>query len=1185
VRTARPTFSNFNNGTLPNKLLLSVIPNDLNFKINLLLFSPLTRFPAAYNNISLSPSSSLGESFVVFGASKSSNDVDLTSNAFGSRYQSLLSTEVSGGGLQFDAASRSVASVRDINKDRFNDLVIGDPNNGKVYVLFGTVNGYSNMNSGFTMTSQSGMDYFGWSVSSAGDFNHDGYDDILISAMLTGLCYVIYGKDTGYMNLQVPSSTTSPPMSSRNGLLITPATRTMNTGFTVSSAGDFNGDGIDDIAISAKQSSNVNIVYMIYGSRSSNLPGNGIMNLDQLTTSQGFIISSPPLSFVGISLANLGDVNGDRFADIAIGSLPYHGGFKTQVSYVIYGNENYSSLNLQSLTPEQGFTINGGGIMVFGPGDIDGDGINDILISNYLGWQGKFGSLLITAPKARMTRHPTQFPTSSPSIQKSFPSSNPSSQPTLGFVFPSSSPSQAVPSPRNKNDNSTSRPTIKSSSASPSFKPTKSSSAPTTSKPSRTSAPSVGPTIERTSIPTVSPSLSPTTRAPTFKITRLPTVRPTINLNPTSVPSQAPTIDLKTIFEVKTISQGGRYNATSPAQQFIIDSPEDTSFLGSTGRNRFTIKPNHPHVNITILSFNLVEDVIDFSQYPGITDLSLVSYKTDPLRLILPRGEQIIFPFMISFEFSESNFIFSDISDSSSSSDSKKAGIIDLSVFSSGVTSTVTILGGLLFVSFLFSRFIAADSQKKGKEKKTTSKKHSQRTNKIQPLESRNKSNKNDSRQLLIPVHKSHSLEKVEEKDEREDSDELESLFSHDSRRSLSTVDDNDLDSSDSSSLLDDYSEDEEEIDSDELLSSLEDYDDEQEHSEDHNDELQDRNNCSRRNPIDPTSFSSYQQSFAQSALNNSSNLLQAHRQAPLPQGYREAFEDDQSPEQGYYPEYDKNNNHRRIPIDPASFSSYQQAFVQSTLNGSSNLLQAHRQAPQPEGYREAFELSSNEEDDEDDDQELSDLESDEYNENKGGHITGLLSSAAFPPQVSYGSYQQPFQFPPTSNLLQVRRQAPMPQAYREAFEHDPNPGQGNYKNNKSDKNIYKGLQNDTNTNTTATELFPTSSSPPLPVSSHNYYQQPFFHSTPNISSNLLQRHRQAPLPQAYREAFVPTTDSSPPFSQSIDNSNRNQNHNYYSRNDSSEQKQDLEEDDDDSLSDSQESLQEGNHEFYFSRG
>ena len=354
-----------------------------------------------------------GETYLVYGsASGLPPTVDLASldgsNGF-----------VMNGIAMSDTSGVSVSSAGDINNDGFDDMLIAAPsadpdgrlNAGQTYVVFGSatgvdVNGSFDLSSlngtnGFVIDGVAAADRLGFSVASAGDVNGDGIDDIIIAAptaspngTFSGATYVVYGSATGFAaNFDLST------LDGTNGFVMNGLTADDRSGYSVSSAGDVNGDGLDDMLIGAFQAdeidgttsgvTNVGETYVVFGSTTSAAE----LDLSALDGTNGFVVNGiDAFDYSGESVSSAGDVNGDGFADILIGAsdadASVNGPFDTGETYVVYGTDTGFSaeLDLADLDGTNGFIMKGvdgfdySGLSVSSAGDVNGDGFDDILI-------------------------------------------------------------------------------------------------------------------------------------------------------------------------------------------------------------------------------------------------------------------------------------------------------------------------------------------------------------------------------------------------------------------------------------------------------------------------------------------------------------------------------------------------------------------------------------------------------------------------------------------------------------------------------------------------------------------------------------------------------------------------------------------------------------------------------------
>lgn len=286
--------------------------------------------------------SNTGKAYIYFGSADMDSLADLTING-----------EAGGNYLGF-----SVSNAKDVNDDGIEDLIVGaygyQPGFGKAYIYYGGT-GVDNIEDK-TLIAEGASNYFGYSVANAGDVNKDGYDDIIVGAYnfnsSQGRVYLYYGGN---------------PMDNIADVIMTGQAAGDFFGFSVSSAGDVNGDGYDDIVIGAyKNSSTKGRVYIYYG-------GENMDNIADVSMDQGYNY------YIGYSVSSAGDVNGDGYEDVIAGAVMSGGGVGN--AFIYYGgNPMDAAVDVSITGPTSAYYI---GCSVSSAGDVNGDGFDDVVIGSY----------------------------------------------------------------------------------------------------------------------------------------------------------------------------------------------------------------------------------------------------------------------------------------------------------------------------------------------------------------------------------------------------------------------------------------------------------------------------------------------------------------------------------------------------------------------------------------------------------------------------------------------------------------------------------------------------------------------------------------------------------------------------------------------------------------------------------
>ena len=334
----------------------------------------------------------------------------------------------------------SVASAGDIDGDNFDDIFMSSPYDsvtvgndtldGVTYLVFGgednldVLDGNAdglidasavNGTTGFILAGESMRD-----VSAVGDINGDNFDDIVVTVPYGTYVggqgtltkdYLIFGGSAnltaldgdgdGIIDVRTVPGTGGFVFQGYQGM-------GYETSLSVASAGDINGDGVDDLLIGAL-STNFSVpgaAYLVFGG-SANLTaldgdgdgdGDGIIDVTDINGTNGFILAGDRST--GSSVAGGGDFNGDGIADIVIGS-PYavytpYGSLSTPgATHVVFGGASLGAADAGDGSTDGTITLNAldtaNGVILDGlqtghdvsfVGDVDNDGFDDVALDS-----------------------------------------------------------------------------------------------------------------------------------------------------------------------------------------------------------------------------------------------------------------------------------------------------------------------------------------------------------------------------------------------------------------------------------------------------------------------------------------------------------------------------------------------------------------------------------------------------------------------------------------------------------------------------------------------------------------------------------------------------------------------------------------------------------------------------------
>ncbi|KAA6434140.1 T9SS type A sorting domain-containing protein [Dyadobacter flavalbus] len=271
------------------------------------------------------------------------------------------------------AFGSSVSRAGDVNGDGYGDIIVADVsyadiNQGAALVYYGSGQGINKNVSTIIKNKQSGSLMFGKSVSSAGDVNGDGYGDVLIGDISftngqfdEGAVFVHHGSAAGINPIAAVTLESDKDFA--------------QFGYSVSCAGDINGDGYADIIAGAPEYSNgqnkEGAAYVYYGA-ASGVSKSSVQKLEKDIAAAN----------MGISVSGAGDVNGDGKSDVIVGANLYSNGQAQEGAAMIYYGDvlNHNLISVPSIleSNQPGAKM---GTSVSGAGDMNGDGYSDVIVN------------------------------------------------------------------------------------------------------------------------------------------------------------------------------------------------------------------------------------------------------------------------------------------------------------------------------------------------------------------------------------------------------------------------------------------------------------------------------------------------------------------------------------------------------------------------------------------------------------------------------------------------------------------------------------------------------------------------------------------------------------------------------------------------------------------------------------